>query len=66
MQDFFPKIFLQPCEIRLDKEEGIKVVKRSVLQPDKWEEEEVRPIMIDENQINKFTINPEKDEYGRV
>jgi hypothetical protein len=66
MQDFFPKIFLQPSEIRLDKEEGIKVIKRSGLQPDKWEEEEVRPILIDEKEINKFTVNPEKDEYGRV
>jgi hypothetical protein len=48
MQDFFPKIFLQPQEIRLDKEEGIKVISRYENQPDKYEEASVRPIKIDE------------------
>lgn len=38
MQDFFPKIFLQPAEIRLDKDTGIKVIKRNRLHPDKYEE----------------------------
>ncbi len=37
MQDFFPKIFLQPSEIRLDKDEGIKVITRYKNQPDKYD-----------------------------
>lgn len=48
MQDFFPKIFLQPKEIRLDREEGIKVVTRNKNHPDKYEEGSVRPIKVDE------------------
>ena len=35
-QDFFPKIFLIPTEICLDKDEGIKVIKRSRNRPDKY------------------------------
>jgi hypothetical protein len=34
------------------------VIKRYQNQPDKFDEEDVRPIQIDENEINKFTINP--------
>jgi len=37
MQDFFPKIFLQPKEIRLDKEEGIRVITRHHNNPDKFD-----------------------------
>ena len=37
-QDFFPKIFLQPSEIRLDKDQGIRVVKRHPSHPDKFTE----------------------------
>lgn len=47
MQDFFPKIFLQPREIRLDLEHGIKVIKRDKSHPDRCEEEEVLPILLD-------------------
>lgn len=47
MQDFFPKIFLQPQEIRLDREQGIKVVNRDKSHPDRTTEEEVLPIMLD-------------------
>ena len=47
-QDFFPKIFLIPSEIILDKDEGIKVVKRSRNRPDKYTEERVRDITVDE------------------
>lgn len=60
-QDFFPKIFLQPSEIRLDKDEGIKVIKRKQQQYDKWDEENVLPIKIDQREIKKFTIYSEKN-----
>lgn len=46
-QDFFPKIFLMPSEIRLHKDQGLLVVKRNENHPDKFEEEEVLPITID-------------------
>lgn len=47
-QDFFPKIFLVPTQIVHDKDEGIKVVKRSRNQPDKFTQEKVKDITIDE------------------
>ena len=46
-KDFFPKIFLQPSEIKLDRDEGLKVIKRNMNRPDKYEEEAVKDIMID-------------------
>lgn len=36
-QDFFPKIFLMPSEIKLHKDQGLKVIKRNPLHPDKFE-----------------------------
>lgn len=48
MQDFFPKIFLQPKEIRLDREEGIRVITRHPKNPDKYDETSVLPIKINE------------------
>ena len=36
-QDFFPKIFLTPSEIRLHKDHGLMVVKRNENHPDKFE-----------------------------
>ena len=53
-QDFFPKIFLIPSEIKLHKDEGLKVIKRSPNHPDKFEEEKVLPISIDEEEIKSF------------
>ena len=35
-QDFFPKIFLIPSEIKLHKDEGLKVIKRNPNTPDKF------------------------------
>jgi hypothetical protein len=46
-QDFFPKIFLMPSEIRLHKDHGLMVIKRNENHPDKFEEEEVLPITVD-------------------
>ena len=46
-QDFFPKIFLVPSEIRLHKDHGLMVIKRNENHPDKFVEEEVLPITID-------------------
>lgn len=37
-QDFFPKIFLVPSEIRLHKDQGLLIVKRNENHPDKYEE----------------------------
>ena len=58
-QDFFPKIFLQPKEIRLDSQEGIKVVNRYKNQPDKYDENSVRPIKIDEREIKHTNLMSE-------
>lgn len=53
-QDFFPKIFLIPSEIKLHKDEGLKVITRNPNHPDKFEEEKVLPISIDEEEIKSF------------
>ena len=53
-KDFFPKIFLQPSEIKLDSDEGLKVIKRNPNRPDKFEEEAVKDITIDEYQIKNY------------
>ena len=53
-QDFFPKIFCVPSEIRLHKDHGLMVVKRNPTHPDKFEEEEVLPITVDEKEIRTF------------
>lgn len=36
-QDFFPKIFLTPTEIKLHRDDGLKVIKRHPNHPDKFE-----------------------------
>ena len=61
-QDFFPKIFLQPSEIRLDKDQGIRVIKRHPNHPDKFSEEEVSGILLDERQIKQFSMVQEGEE----
>ena len=53
-QDFFPKIFLIPSEIKLDRDEGLKVLKRNPNFPDKFEEEKVLPISINEEEIKEY------------
>ena len=60
-QDFFPKIFLMPSEIKLHKDQGLKVIKRNPSHPDKFEEEKVLPISIDEDEIKSFRKNENTD-----
>jgi hypothetical protein len=43
-----------PSEIRLHKDHGLLVVKRNENHPDKFEEEEVLPITVDEKEIRNF------------
>lgn len=53
-KDFFPKIFLVPSEVRLEKgkdvpinlDKGLVVIKRTNEHPDKFEEEDVKDILI--------------------
>lgn len=35
-KDFFPKIFLTPSEIKLDPDDGLKIIKRTPAHPDKY------------------------------
>lgn len=53
-QDFFPKIFLIPSEIKLHKDEGLKVIKRNPNTPDKFQEQKVLPISVNEEEIKSF------------
>lgn len=43
-----------PSEIKLDKEEGLKVIKRNSNQPDKFKEEKVKKITLSKDDIQKF------------